>query len=168
MAEQKNARADDCRRGRAQLILTGKVNHVVGEVELHFVKREVREGDLLSANRVPIAVVAVHGRATVGVNFQVPDLELFARNAGVMLLGNGDDVEQPVSAALVGKELCAVREEYRAVDAVAIPVLGAGELAELNFGECCCVRHIMPLFVEVTPSAGAREAQNAAGKAQQS
>jgi hypothetical protein len=130
------ARADNCRRGRTQLILTGQVNHVVGEVELHFVKREVREGNLLRADRIPIAVVAVHGRATVGVNLQVPDLELFAGNASVMLLRDCDDVEQPVSAALIGKELCAVREEYRAIDAVSIPVLGAGELAELNFGEC--------------------------------
>ena len=80
------------------------MNHVVGEVELHFVKREVREGDLLRVDRVPIAVVAEHGRATVGVNLQVPDLELFAGNAGIMLLGDCDDVEQPVSAALVGND----------------------------------------------------------------
>jgi len=113
------------------------VNHVVGEVELHFVKREVREGDFLRIDRVPIAVIAEHRRATVGVNLQVPDLELFAGNAGIMLLGDCDDVEQPVSAALVGKELCAVGEKDCAIDAVAIPVLGAGELAELNFGECC-------------------------------
>ena len=57
-----------------------------------------------------------------------------------MLLGDCDDVEQPVSAALVGKELCAVREECRAIHAMPIPVLRAGELAELSFGECCCVR----------------------------
>ena len=49
-----------------------------------------------------------------------------------MLLGNCDDVEQPVSAALVGKELCAVGIQDCAIDAVAIPVLGAGELAELD------------------------------------
>ena len=60
-----------------QLILAGHVNHVVGEVEFHLVKREVREGDLLRVDRVSIAVVAVHGRAAVGVNLQVPDLELF-------------------------------------------------------------------------------------------
>ncbi len=56
------------RRGRAQLILAGQVNHVVGEVELHFVQREIREGNLLRVDRIPIAVIAVHGRATVGVN----------------------------------------------------------------------------------------------------
>jgi hypothetical protein len=43
-----------CRRGRAQLILAGQVNHVVGEVELHFVKREVREGDLLRVDGFPL------------------------------------------------------------------------------------------------------------------
>ena len=71
------------------------MNHVVGEVELHFVKREVREGDFLRVDWVPIAVIAEHSRGTVGVNFQVPDLELFAGNAGIMLLGDCDDVEQP-------------------------------------------------------------------------
>ena len=69
------------------------MNDVVGEVELHFVKREVRERDLLRVNGVPITVVAEHGRATVGVDLQVPDLELFAGNAGIMLLRNCDDVE---------------------------------------------------------------------------
>ena len=53
------------RRGRAQLILAGQVNHIVGEVELHLVKREVREGNLLRVDGIPIAVVAVDGRATV-------------------------------------------------------------------------------------------------------
>ena len=84
------------------------MNDVVGEVELHFVKREVREGDLLRVDGVSIAVVAEHGGAAVGVNLQVPDLEFFAGNASIMLLSDCDDVEQPVSAALVGKELCAV------------------------------------------------------------
>jgi len=104
----QKARAGDCRRGRAQLILAGQVNHVVGEVELHFAKREVREGDLLRVDGVSIAVVAEHSRAAVGVNPQVPDLEFFAGNGNIMLLGNCDDVEQPVGATLIGKELCAV------------------------------------------------------------
>jgi hypothetical protein len=43
---------------------------------------------------------------------------------------------------------------------VAIPILGAGELAELNFGECCCVRHVMPLFLEVTPIGGGKRGTN--------
>jgi len=144
------------RRGRAQLILTGQVNHIVGEVELHLVKREVREGDLLRVDGIPIAVVAEDGRATVGVNLQVPDLELFAGNARIMLLSNCNDVEQPVSAALLGKKLSAIGVEHRAIDAMAIPVFRAGELPELRFGECSCVRHVVSLFFEVSPAAGAR------------
>ena len=65
------------RRGRAQLILAGQVDDVVGEVEFHFVNREVRERDLLRIDGVPIPVVAEHGRAAVRVNLQVPDLEFF-------------------------------------------------------------------------------------------
>ena len=70
-------RAGKSRRGRAQLILAGQVNYVVGEVEFHFVNREVRERDLLRIDGIPIPVVAEHGRATVRVNLQVPDLEFF-------------------------------------------------------------------------------------------
>jgi len=53
------------------------VDDVVGEVEFHFVNREVRERDLLRIDGVPIPVVAEHGRAAVRVNLQVPDLEFF-------------------------------------------------------------------------------------------
>lgn len=49
----------------------------VGEVEFHLVNREVRERALLHVNGLPIAVVAELGRASVGVNLQVPDLEFF-------------------------------------------------------------------------------------------
>ena len=69
------------------------------------------------------------------MNSQVPDLELFAGCARIMLLGDCDDVEQQVSPALVGKKLCAICIENGSIDAVAMPVLGAGELSELRFGE---------------------------------
>ena len=71
------ARAGECRRGRAQLILAGQVNDVVGEVESHFVNRKVRERDLLCVNRVPVSVITEHSRAAVRVDLQVPDLEFF-------------------------------------------------------------------------------------------
>jgi hypothetical protein len=51
------------------------MNDVDGEVELDFVKREVREGDLLRVVRVPTAVVSEHGRATVGVNLLANSVE---------------------------------------------------------------------------------------------
>jgi len=55
------ARAGECRRGRAQLILAGQVNDVVGEVEFHFVNRKVRERDLLRINRVATSPAREHG-----------------------------------------------------------------------------------------------------------
>jgi hypothetical protein len=76
------------------------MNHVVGEVELHFVNREVREGDLPRVDRVPIAVIAEDGRTTAGVDLQVSDLEFFAGNTGIVLLCDCDDVEQPVTMRL--------------------------------------------------------------------
>src|ERR1039458_6579401 len=79
-----------------------------------------------------------------------------------MLLCDSNDVQQPVGAALVGDVLRAVGIQDRAIDAVAMPVLGACELTELNLGEYCCVRHVMPLFLEVTPTAGQERHKNAA------
>jgi hypothetical protein len=71
------SRAGESRRGRGPRIIAGPGEDVVGEVEFHFVNREVSERDLLRINRVPISVVAEHGRAAVRVNLQVPDLEFF-------------------------------------------------------------------------------------------
>jgi hypothetical protein len=42
---------------------------------------------------------------------------------------------------------------------VAIPVLGAGELQELRFGECSCIRHIVPLSLKCPPRWGREQAQ---------
>jgi hypothetical protein len=50
-----------------------------------------------------------------------------------MLLGDCDDVEQPVGSALLGEKLSAIGVEHRTIDAVAIPVFRAGELPELRF-----------------------------------
>jgi len=109
------------------------VDDIVGEVELHFVQREIRERDLLRVNDVAIAVVAENGCAAVGANLQLPDLKLFLGNARLMLLGDCDDVEQPVGSALLGEKLSAIGVEHRTIDAVAIPVFRAGELPEFRF-----------------------------------
>ena len=135
------------------------MDDVVGEVELHFVQREIRERNLLRVNDVAVAIVAEDGCAAVGANLQLPDLELFLSNAGFMLLSDCDDVEQPVGAALLGKELSAVGVEHRAIDPVAIPVFRAGELPELRFGECSCVRHVVPLSLKCPPRRGRGQAQ---------
>jgi hypothetical protein len=42
---------------------------------------------------------------------------------------------------------------------VAIPVFRAGELPELRFGECSCVRHVVPLSLKCPPRRGREQAQ---------
>jgi len=129
------ARASYLPARAAQLILARQMDDVVGEVELHFVQREIGERDILRVNHVAVAIVTEDGSAVVRANLQLPDLKLFLSNAGFVLLSDGNDVEQPVGAALLGKELNAVSVEYRAIDAVAIPVFRAGELPELRLRE---------------------------------
>jgi len=74
-----------------------------------------------------------NGCAVVRVNLQLPDLKLFMSNKRLMLLGDCDDVEQPVGSTLLGKILSAICVEHRTIDAVAIPVFRAGEHPDRDF-----------------------------------
>ena len=115
---------------------------IVAEIQADFLKREVGECDLLAENVVAVAVVASeHRRVLVEINREFPELKFFARNALVMTLRQSDFVKKPISAACVGNVFCAVGEKYAAVDAVAIPLLGACELPQLVLGQCFRGRH---------------------------
>lgn len=57
-------------RGLAQLVLTGQVDYVVGEVELHFVEWKICERNLLREENVASAIVTEDRRAAVGANQQ--------------------------------------------------------------------------------------------------
>src|ERR1035438_1587089 len=122
------------------------MDDIVGEVERDLLQRKICERYRLRIDDCVVTVLAEDCCTAIFGNGELPDLELFDGDAFVMLLRDSDNVQQPVGPALVGDVLCAVREQYRAIDAMPIPVLRACELAELNFGECCCVRHVMPLF----------------------
>jgi len=52
-----------------------------------------------------------------------------------MLLRDGDDVEQPVGAAMLGDVLGSIRVADAADESVPVPMFGAGELAEVVFAE---------------------------------
>ena len=56
-----------------------------------------------------------------------------------------DRIEKPVGAAFVGDVFRAVGEKDIAVDAVPVPVFGAGELPEIGFAEFRGLRHDVPL-----------------------
>ena len=66
----------------------------------------------------------------VGIDRQLPDLEFLARNRFLEALREGDLVEQPVGAALVGDVFGAVGKEDPAHQAVAVPMFAAGELRQ--------------------------------------
>jgi hypothetical protein len=60
------------------------------------------------------------------------------------LLGNGDFVEEPIGASGIGHVFDAIGESHAVDEAVAIPMLAAGELPQIGFGECLRVRHGIP------------------------
>jgi hypothetical protein len=69
----------------------------------------------------------------IGPDLQRPHPKLFGSNALVVRLNEGDFVQQPRRAAEIGNVFRAVGEQHLTVDAVAIPVFAAGELAEFGF-----------------------------------
>ena len=90
------------------------------------------ERDLLREDDVAVAIVAEDRSAAISANLQLPRLELFLSHALLVLLGDSDDIEQPVRSSLFGEELSAVGLEHGAIDAVAVPVFRPGELTELG------------------------------------
>ena len=66
---------------------------------------------------------------------QLPDLEFLGGDLLLAALREGDLVEQPIGAALIGDVFGAVGEQDVAHQPVAVPVLAAGELAELMVGQ---------------------------------
>src|SRR5208282_1521887 len=77
-----------------------------------------------------------------------PGLEGFGGNALFIPLCNGDRVQEPVGATLVGDVFRAVGEHDDTVDGMPVPVLGAGELPQIDFGESRGLGHDLPLLYE--------------------
>ncbi len=71
----------------------------------------------------------------VGLDAQLPDLKFLGGDPLLAALREGDLVEQPIGAALIGDVFGAVGEQDVARQPVAIPVLAAGKLAELIVGQ---------------------------------
>ena len=82
-------------------------------------------------------------RAAVGIDRQLPDLEFLARDRFLETLRDRDLINQPVSATGIGDVFGAVGEEDAAHQAVAVPVLAAGELRE-DGGVQFLVAHAAP------------------------
>ena len=105
------------------------MDHVVCKVEHDAKEREIGEWDFLCKDDIAISILAKNGSAAITINEQLPDLEFFARDSAFVQLGDGDNVQKPVCAALVCNKFCAVRVKNRVIDAMPIPAFRARELS---------------------------------------
>jgi len=87
-------------------------------------------------NDVAVAVVAgEHAFVLVEIDREFPVLEFFARDTLVIALRQGDFVEKPISAAVLGEVLRPVGVKHAAHEAVAIPVFASRELPQIAGAE---------------------------------
>jgi hypothetical protein len=97
----------------------------------------------------------------VGLYGEFPDLKLLGGDTPVEGLNDRDFVQKPIRSAVLGNVLRAVGVENVTIDPVPIPVVAASELLEIAFAESLR-RHVFASFLEVSPTAGAREATGTA------
>jgi hypothetical protein len=126
-------------------VFAGQQDGVVGEVELDLVERKIGPVDHVCVDGMTIAVFAGEFGAAVGGDGERPKLESFGGDSFFVPPRDRDGVEKPIGSAGVGDVLRTIGEDNLAVDGMAIPVLAAGELAEIAFGECFF--HVEALFV---------------------
>ena len=122
-------------------VFARQVDHVITEPKCDAVKWKIRELDVPEEEQVVIAVFDPQRGGIVGPHVEFPDLKRLTTNRLVVALSDGDFVEQPVGAALVGDVFGAVGEQNVSVEGVPVPMLATGKLAEFGFAEFCCRRH---------------------------
>ncbi len=142
------------------------MDHVVGEIQRDFIQREIGVLDRLGEHDIGVAIVARKRGGSVGMHREFPDLKFFGGDTLVVGLNDRNLVQKPVCPAVLGNVSGAVGVENVAVDSMPIPIFTAGKLLEIAFAESLR-RHVFASFLEVAPTAGAREATaTAALKAQ--
>ncbi len=144
-------------------VLARQVDHVVSEIQRDFIQREIGVLDLLGVHDIAVAIVARQRGAPVGTHGEFPCLKLLGGDSLVVGLDDRDFVQKPVRPAVLGNVLRAVGVENVAVDPVPVPGFAAGELREIACAESLR-RHVFASFLEVAPTAGAREATGTAGR----
>jgi len=111
-----------------------------------------------------IAVLAGEGGGVIRPDGQFPELESLSGN-GRFGLREGDGVNQPVGTAVFRDVSRAVGIKDRAGEGMAVLALGTGELLEFCGVEGSAIGHGLGSFLNVTPTAGAKEAKAEANRA---
>jgi hypothetical protein len=88
------------------------MNDVVRVEESDLLHRKIRERNWLRIDNIAVAIFAECRGTPVGADMEFPDLEFLGGNLAVMLLGDGNDVEQPVCTCLFSDLLSTVGEHY--------------------------------------------------------
>src|SRR5262249_23705563 len=110
--------------------------HAVGAaIKLHLGQRKIGVVEVLPVKCFCVAVITGDCALVIVMHFERPDLKWLGFDCLVMLLGYGDDVEQPVGAAVFGNVLGSIRVGDIADERVAVPVFAAGELIEVVVAE---------------------------------
>ena len=139
------------------------MDHVVRKVQCDFVQRKICILDLLREHNVPVAIIASNRSGSVVTYGEPPDLKFLGGNRLVVGLNDRDFVQKPIRPTVLGNVLRAVGVENVAVDSAPIqfslPMNCARSLLLRVFVVIC-----LPLLLEVTPTAGAREATRPAAE----
>jgi hypothetical protein len=88
-----------------------------------------------------VAVFASERGGVVGIHVEFPALKLLGCKELVETLREGDFIDQPIGAGCLGDILHTIRVQNIAHHRVTIPVLAAGELDQVGFGECFRISH---------------------------
>lgn len=142
-----------------RLVFAGQQNRVVGAIELDLAEGKVGVVEELGVNDAAVAVITGKHGCAIGVDLERPKLKGFGGNLFLAALADRDGVEKPICATCIGDVFSAVGEQDAAIEAVAIPPLAAGEVAQAFFGEFC---HSLVPFLALGCRDGRRDAGNAA------
>ena len=132
--------------GVGRSVLARQQDRVAAEIKGDAVRREVGVFNRLGVDDVVVAVLTDQRGGIVWLDRELPHLEFFSGDAFIVRLNDRDFIEEPIGFGLVGDVLGTVGEQHLAVDAVAIPLFGTGELRQVGWIER--LSHGRPLSFE--------------------
>ena len=104
-------------------MFAGQIDRAVGEEQRDLIQRKISEAQFLAVERVVVPVCADQHGGVIGADFERPDLKLGLGQRLVVGLDDGDFVQEPVRASVVGNVSSAVCVDDSGIDRMPVPVL---------------------------------------------